>query len=114
MKDTKVFLVERLNKDYDLSTALEYGDLAYFFDVTDRRSSIFQIDKFYEDLSKSFRQKNFRPDIDYFCILGRLITVSVALTALAVKYKTIKVLLYSAGEERYVSRIFSIDECLAE
>lgn len=114
MSTAKVFLTERLSRDLDLSTALVHGDLAFFFDRDDRRSSIFRTKEFCADLLKSFARKGFRPDLDYFCVAGKLIPVSMALAMLTGRYGEVRILLYNAESEGYVPRALSSRDCFME
>jgi len=102
--DARVFLIERLKPNIDVTPARQYGHLTYVFDSEDRRSSVFNCQRFGIELVNRLKALCFDPSTDYLCLAGSLIPVALSLSAIALTWSRVQVLLYSATETRYVIR----------
>lgn len=110
----RVFILQTPRRDMDVSKALSYGkiDVLFFASPTGSpRPSIFRVGEFSRALLKRLREASYDPDVDYFCIVGSIVSMTISVAALVNAYKKIRVLLYNSTQESYVARIIGdIDE----
>ena len=106
----RVFLLERSRRNFDISSADEFGDVVHVFTAEDRRTSPFNVGHYLDQVVEQLEAKDFDPRIDFLCVAGSLIPLTMAIVAALRKWKTIRVLLFSAPECRYLERTLSIQE----
>ena len=102
----KVFILERLNekqRHISLDGARDYGDIVYVFEEDSDRSSIWA-ESFKKELIVSFEKKGFNPEKDYFCIVGYIVPMVIAISELIVEYGEVRTLLYSAVNQSYLPK----------
>ena len=103
--NARVFLIERVRDDFNLSSTKQFGELYYIFGIGERRASIFRTSLFCKSVLEKFENANFDNAKDFFCVTGGLIPVSLTLTMLVTKYEHINALLFNASDEGYAHRI---------
>lgn len=104
-RQPRVFVVERTKPHVDVTKAAEYGELTYVFpDAT--HASVFDTTAYVAAATE--RLRDYDPAIDYFCVAGSLLPVSVVLSILATWHKTINILLFNAMENKYASRTLDL------
>ena len=101
----RVFIIEKPPAHIDLAKAEEFGEIEIIFRPTDRHSSVFHADRFGHDVLTKLTELNFDSLNDAFALVGGLVPVSVAMSAIFMKYGTLKILFYNAPESRYVLRV---------
>ena len=105
---TRVFVIEPVRAQLDISTAEEFGEVIYVFEHDMRRCSVFRHEEFGKAVLRRLQELKFSPDIDCICIVGTMITVVVALIAISQTYDTFNVLLFNATDGTYVHRCFEL------
>lgn len=91
---------------FDVSGVTAFGDLKYVFSEGDRRSSVFQSDKFIEDIVTRLSKAGYTAKTDAVVATGSLIPV-LGLAAAATRCaqaqgsKTVNFLLYDSRSLRY-------------
>ena len=105
----RVFLIE--DTDLDISGLREYGTLTYLFNDSENRRS-FQDEKLDEQIISQFSRANFDPDKDYIAIVGKLIPVTITMTAVVSTYGCVKALAFDARTSQYVERELGKVTCI--
>ena len=103
---SRVFLVERPKANIDVTKAEEFGELNYVFGPDDRRCSVFRTTEFGHEVIARLETAKYDSTVDFFCIAGSMVTVAAALAAMMSRYSVVRVLMYSAPDNRYVKRTF--------
>jgi hypothetical protein len=103
---SRVFIIEQPRSNIDISRAEQFGELVYLFDSNARRCSVFHHHDFGRAILEQLVAANFDYKDDYVCIVGSMLTVAVALIAIAQSFDTFKALLFNSVESEYVERRF--------
>lgn len=103
-------MVEQPKTSLNTSACDDYGDIEYIFENFDVRASIFKVNEYMDDVIKYARNKGFNPAKDYFAFAGSLIPVTNAVIALLTEFGTIRVLLYTSVEHRYIEVIYTLED----
>lgn len=98
----RVFVAERPAGNIDLAVAEEYGELALILE--ERGYSAFDSTGFVNRVRERTEAMGFDPARDYFCVAGPTATVSLVLSMLFVRYKTVNVLLFNKRTGKYSCR----------
>lgn len=101
--DRRVFVLEQVKRNIDLSTARDFGTLTRVFGPDDRRAGLFDVENFVDDVVAALKRKEFSPERDYFCVAGGTVSMSLAFVALARVADQINLLLFDSRAEKYVS-----------
>lgn len=102
----KVFIIEPVRQHIDVSKAQKFGDIIYVFEINDRRCSAFQIIHFGRTVLQRLEQLEFDPKLDFVCIVGAMLTVTIAIIAIAQRYDVFNVLLFNSVDDAYVEKRF--------
>lgn len=102
----KVFIIERPRSNIDVSDALKFGDIVYVFDCNDRRCGVWQITLFGQTVLRRLEFLKFDPKTDYVCVTGAMLTVSIAIIAIAQCYDEFNALLFNSVNNCYVEKRF--------
>jgi hypothetical protein len=100
----KVFIIEPLKPTTDISSAKTWGDIELLFKPNERRCGVFQHTKFGLEVVTRLTLANFDPTVDYICVVGSNVVLSISLLAIFSKYDEFIVLLYNAADSCYVNR----------
>jgi hypothetical protein len=101
--EPRVFVIEPLRTPaIDLTLALEFGKLTYVFNSGERRSSVFDTDRFGATLLGKLDELRFNANIDSVCVAGSMITVAVAIGTIAQAYPEFNLLLFNSIHGVYV------------
>ena len=103
---SKVFIIELPRRYVDTSKAEEFGEIVYVFLPTSRRCSVWEHVHFGETVLQRLKELNFNPWTDYVCIVGALVTVTIALITIAQSYDEFNVLLFNSVSGAYVQKRF--------
>lgn len=103
----KVFLIEEPRVGISVEAALAYGELQYVFDSNVRRSSVFKIDTFGQQILDRLNQLKFDYQNDFIVMTGSLVPIAVASIVIVCAYPHVHLLFYNAAQEEYVSRKIS-------
>lgn len=98
----RVFIVEEPRAGIDVSTAQRFGQVIPIFSVNCRRPSVFRPNQYREALAEALEALFFDPEKDFFLLAGAVVTVSVALSSIAMKWGHVQILIFNAQESRYV------------
>ena len=103
---SKVFIIERPRNNIDVSDARKFGDIVYVFDHDDRRCGVWQITLFGQTILRRLESLGFDPESDYVCVTGAMVTVLIAIVAVAQRYDEFNALLFNAVNNCYVEKRF--------
>ncbi len=103
---SKVFIIEPPRQNIDTNKAREYGDIVYVFDHDDRRCSVWSHVNFGNTVLRRLVELGFDPEEDFVCIVGAMVTVLIAVVAVAQHYDEFKVLLFNSVDDSYVQKRF--------
>lgn len=103
----KVFIIERPRNNIDVSDAEKFGEIVYVFGVDDRRCSVFQHVDFGRTILQRLEFLRFDPKLDYVCIVGSMLTVSIAVITIAQCYDEFSTLLFNSVDNAYVEKRFN-------
>lgn len=103
---SKIFIIEPPRHNIDVSKAQEYGDIVYVFDHDDRRCSVWSHVNFGNTVLRRLTELDFDPEEDSVCIVGAMVTVLIAVVAIAQHYDEFKVLLFNSVDDSYVQKRF--------
>jgi len=112
MNKSKIYIVN--NSGQDFSNAFDYTDLTRCdaqVNLTEGSQSIFDIDRMICKIKE--RLKDSLKD-DYILLSGSNILNVIAVGMQLQKYREANLLLYNAGERRYVMRMLTLDKIGAE
>lgn len=98
----RAFVVEPTK--FDISLAEEFGEVTYIFGPDDRRLSIWDPDFTRQVVDRLVLELEYDPGRDHFVIAGHMVTLTFVVAALVRYVGPFKALLYSAVEQKYVSR----------
>lgn len=101
----RVFLLEKMKKEVDLSTAEQYGTICYVFREGDRRCSLFDSERFQSMVVDKLQDLEFDPSNDHVCLAGSVVALVLFTTALSRIHPKFSVLLFSSSMNAYVSRV---------
>lgn len=104
----RVFIVEPTRKNLDHANLDDFGEVTFIFKKW-RSVNPFEVEQYSAELIRLMEEQEFNPSEDVFCIAGGLITLSVCLTAILRRYRTIKVLMFASLESAYVQRTLSVE-----
>lgn len=104
---SKVFIIEPPRQNIDTSKAKEYGDIIYVFDHDDRRCSVWSHASFGQTVLQRLEELGFDPEKDSICVVGAMITVLIAVVAIAQRYEKFNVLLFNSIDDKYVQKLFN-------
>jgi len=106
----KVFVIESLRRSVDLSKADSFGEIVYVFPRGFRRCGVFRHIEFGQTVLNRLHDLGFNSDEDFICIVGSMITVSIALVAIAQTHDVFKVLLFNSSDEMYIEKRFDSND----
>ena len=104
----RVILIEKPKPNVNLSDLVSWGKPIYVFGPDDRRPSMFAVEEYMQELASALERIDFDPDADIICMTGNLIQVSFLLTAATQLYGQVALLMYHAGDCKYVRRIMTL------
>jgi len=101
----RVFLVEAVRANIDITPAEEFGEICYIFNQNTKRKSVFKTNDFCADVLERLQVANFNSSLDLFCVSGSMVPVCVSLAAIVAEYaEGINVLFYNSIEDCYIER----------
>jgi len=103
----KVFIIEPPRRSINVLKAEEFGNLIYVFESNSRRCSAFQSVEFGKTVLKVLSEKGYDPVVDHICIVGSMLTVAIALVAIAQSCEHVNILLFDSVHGCYVSKHFN-------
>lgn len=115
----RLFILEEVRRNIDLSSANELGEVIQLFEQDERRPGLFDVDAFVDAVQERLYSVNFDPTEDAFIIAGSMI--AVALTSIAViryatleKFDHINLLLFDSRSDKYIERCVFTTACISE
>jgi len=103
-KSSRVFIIEPLRRELNISSARIYGHLTYIFDNDVRRCSVFKHKEYGHALLERLRGHAFKPEHDYIVIVGTMLTVAMSIIVIAQAYTQFNILLFNSIENKYVPK----------
>ena len=103
-KAPRVFIIEHVRSYIDVSKAETYGEIVYLFDRNDRRCSVWEHPRFGQKILQLLEAYKFNPEIDFICVAGAMLTVSIAIIVVSQNYDFYNVLLFNSVESTYTQR----------
>ena len=103
---SRVFIIEPPRQNIDTSKAKQYGDIVYIFGHDDRRCSVWSHVSFGQTVLQRLEELNFDVEKDFVCIVGAMVTVLIAIVAVAQCYEKFSVLLFNRVDGSYVLKQF--------
>lgn len=97
----RVFILEECKRDFEMSSAEQYGVLTHVYVRGDRRHSIWSRE-FIEETLDLFEKMNFDPERDYFVLAGSTVSITTIACGLVSKYGSVNLLGFCARERAYV------------
>lgn len=110
----KVFIIEPPRNNIDVSDARKFGDIVYVFEVDDRRCGVFRHVLFGQTILQRLELHKFDPETDYVCVVGAMLTVSIAIITIAQYYDAFNVLLFNSVDDSYVEKRFDKNDWKGE
>lgn len=101
---SRVFLVEPVRREFDLESLKDFGEITFLFQPDERRGSVFRTEEFCASILARLSREDFDPELDFFCLTGALVPVSLTLSIMSHLFGMVNVLLYNTGDENYASR----------
>jgi len=101
---SKVFIIEPLRRDLDITAASDFGEIQYVIEPGERRCSPFQHVEFSALILNRLQALNFKPDVDKICIVGTMLTIAVSLIAIAQAHSEFNILLFNSSMNEYVEK----------
>jgi len=106
MTKNKVFILEPVRQSLDVSKAEAYGEIIYIFRSESRRCSVWDHQSFSAAVLSELKILKFNPKTDFICIVGAMLTVTIAVIAITQRYKEFNALLFNSVSSNYVHRKF--------
>ena len=104
---SKVFIIEPPRHQLDISKAKRFGEIVYVFEPNDRRCGVFETERFGNSVLKVLIEKNFNVEEDVICIVGAMLTVIIAVIAIAQQHDSFNLLMYNSVTSDYVKVMFN-------
>ncbi len=99
---SKVFLLEK-PRAYDVAGLDKFGEVVCLFRPECARPSIWS-DHFQLTVLRELEERGFDPYFDYFAVAGSTVPVALATAAISSHYEGVRLLLWNAVQQRYVSQ----------
>lgn len=106
----RVFLVKEPHDRIDLTTAADFGELRFIFTPDVRRVSVFDVVRFAQHALDRLDAEDFDPNVDAYCMCGKLVEVAMLFGAMIARYGLVRVLIWNASECRYMLRTMNEDD----
>ncbi len=117
---SRVFLIEP-TKHLDLAPALKYGELVTVFDPKSLqrraadgsrvfRPSVFNPNEYGRTFLADLERHDFDPDSDYVIVAGGVIGITIAVTAVMLKYGRARLLVFNSTQNEYVDKHIEASE----
>ncbi len=106
-KESRVFVIERPRNKIDVSKAEEYGDIIYIFDNEERRCTAWLHVEYGQMILGRLKTYHFDPKIDFICIAGAMLVITIYVIAVAQYYGEFKALLFDSRDDRYLQKKFN-------
>jgi len=106
-KESRVFVIERPRNQIDVSKAEEYGDIVYVFDNENRRCSAWMHVEYGRMILRRLEACRFDSKIDFVCVAGAMLTVTIYVIVVAQYYDEFKVLFFDSRDDRYLQKTFN-------
>ena len=103
---SRVFIIEPPRQSIDTSKAERYGDIVYVFGHDDRRCSVWSHVSFGQTVLRRLKELGFDVEADSICVVGAMVTVLIAVVAIAQRYEKFNVLLFNSVNGSYVLKQF--------
>ena len=103
---SRVFIIEPLRHHIDISKAKDFGEIIYLFKPMQRRVGVFDHVRFGQAVLKQLSDYIFDPEKDCICVVGSIVTVSIALIAIAQTHLTFSALLFNSSNDSYEKKTF--------
>jgi|AntAceMinimDraft_18_1070375.scaffolds.fasta_scaffold87182_2 hypothetical protein len=100
----KVFIIEEPRRYIDVSSAEKFGEIIYLFKPMQRRVGVFDHPRYGRAVLQQLLIHNYDPLVDYLCIVGSLVTVSVALIPISQSFDKFKMLLFNSSNSEYIEK----------
>ena len=111
---SRVFLVEPVRANIDVSSAEKFGELVYIFGPNAKRVSVFKTQEYCVAVLDILRSMDYDPEEDIFCISGSMVPVAVTLSALVAEFVAgIEVLFYNSIEDGYARRTMKAEDWIS-
>jgi len=104
---SRVFIIEPLRSHIDISKAKDFGEVIYLFKPMQRRVGVFDHIRFGQAVLKELEDYIFEPENDCICIVGSIVTVSIAIIAIAQTYPKFSALLFNSTNNEYEKKTFN-------
>jgi len=91
---------------FSLHALQGYGTIVYIADYINP----LRVDETVEQIV-AFLEKDFNPEEDFICLTGKVITVSLLLSAAVYKFHSVKALIFDAGASNYKERLIDVRGC---
>lgn len=93
---------------FDVSAAGEHGDVVYIFD-DERWPSLLDVQAVADSIGDILERHDFDPERDILALTGPVLLVAAALTVAVTWEGAARVLVFDAGNERYLERTLSAE-----
>ena len=103
---SKVFILEPVRSKLDVSKAREYGEIIYIFQRDARRCSVWDHKNFSLTVLRRLKALGYNYKTDFICVVGAILTVTIAIIALTQKYEEFNALFFNSVSGDYVKRNF--------
>ncbi len=102
----RVFLVEKSQRSFDLSSAEHYGELNYLFSHREGRPSLLNAEAYQAYVLNRLKELEFDLENDLFCVTGSILAVTQAMAALVVYagLDRVNLLLFNSSSGLYEKR----------
>ena len=101
-----VFIATEM-RNPDQGNPSEFGDIRIIFPVNFRRVSIYNVQDYMNAAEQRFKELCFDAEFDHVCICPPQTQAFLVFTAIARRHKSINVLIFDIGNQRYVSKEIS-------
>lgn len=103
----RAFLIEVPRAGINVEAATKFGEVQQIFGKDVRRSSIFKVVKFGNEILARLCELDFDYEHDYIVMTGGLIPVSIMSIAVTCAYPRVQLLFYNALQDEYILRTVS-------
>lgn len=105
-KKPRVFVIEHPRNQIDVSKAEEYGDIVFVFDNKDRRCTAWLHVEYGRMILRILKAYSFDPKIDFVCIAGTMLVMTIYIIVVAQYYDEFTVLLFDSRDDKYLQKKF--------
>lgn len=115
---TRVFQVETIRGNFDVSAASVYGEVITVLDPETRRRASGDRSPggdsaaWTTDFLAAIEAHRFDPARDHLLIAGGLLPLCLAVSTLVAKYRRISMLVFNQRQAKYIAKVFDVDRTI--